>query len=51
MGISPSFRREAVRIWNWPRRGGQLGTTVEVKALRNGPGGKQAVVLVLGWGV
>lgn len=40
-----------MRIWNWPRRDGQLGTTVEAKALRNGPGGKQAVVLVLGWEV
>lgn len=50
-GSHSLFRWEAMRIWNWPRRDGQLGTTVEVKSLRNGPGGTQTVVLVLGWKV
>lgn len=51
-GSHSLFRWEVAGIWNWPRRDGQLGTTVEVKSLRNGPGGTQTVVLVLGgkWG-
>lgn len=50
-GSHSLFRWEAMRIWNWPRRDGQLGTTVEVKSWRSGPGGKQTMVLVLGWEV